>query len=519
MREIIDSTDFMESKIMDIYLEQVNFDRSLDLNIDHKICQQRLEIKGLYNKIHELELKLEKTNEKEQEMINFSKMENTQQDYDNEIMKLKVEFEEIKNQRKEFFEKLQEKHENSIELTNKRAELIISDVENVAAQNEINNLSEHSAMIIQKNKEMKLKVDQYLKEYLTLCAVVEDLEMQNRDLVTKNVGVDWNLIVWNGNDSSSDSGTDDEEKQEKFLELDWLDKESELIKGFTESEGEEEDEVKSSYSGSIFSCFEEESVSEDEETIFNKAKKFGKDSKKKNQKSYVKTLDIQKKNKPKFSDITSNKNKDCKEVSDVNKIFSTSDPINNTENIFENLKLVKVSKGTYKLEDITLPDSKTEVHKSSQANESNADLEDTSEEGNADYVDFSNVQAMKRTYFEPLPSIPAKTELSTSQSNLSLSISSCVEKFNDIRNKKTSILTNKLKHFEPKDYKNEDVQEFFNFEYLNRRKILNNHNGKGKVVYIDGKKVKLKPVNSKLGGGNRFRGGLITKIEKITLNS
>ncbi|KAJ3080431.1 hypothetical protein HK102_003068 [Quaeritorhiza haematococci] len=188
-----------------------------------------------------------------------------------EIAALKKDFAERQERYQKEIETFYTKHETSVAATTRRAEHIISNLETVASQVEIDShahlslffsfstkgeggaggkktvmsregiigfetntflstqntvsvllwkgeldtLSDQSIQIVCRNRVLNNEVTSLRAASQKLAVLLEKLEKDNMDLVFRNVEVDWNLMVWDGASEDGDEVGEEEEKEDE----------------------------------------------------------------------------------------------------------------------------------------------------------------------------------------------------------------------------------------------------------------------------------------------------------------
>jgi len=224
MRQLIDNAEEMAQKIENANKRQLEFENSLSIDTDHRIIHQRLQIAELFTSLHSAQETLDKITASQAKFGNFVESENSVGVFEAELRNLRQEFQAVRDRRAEMISKLYEKHDHSLSVTQRRADMIISDAETVAAKHHISELSDEAMDMMERNRMLKERVAQVYKEYGNLAGIVERLERDNGELVKRNVGVEWNLTVWSEDHGYNvlDGESDDDEVQDELLDLGWI---------------------------------------------------------------------------------------------------------------------------------------------------------------------------------------------------------------------------------------------------------------------------------------------------------
>lgn len=225
MTALIEKAEEINARIEASHQKQVAFENSLSIDLDSKIMAQRAHIAELYASLQSAQENYEKICISQLKFENYIEEENTPAVFEAEVKALRSEYERVRDKRADMIAKLYEKHDHSLRVTEKRAEMIIAEAETVAAQSHINTLSESAINVMELNKVLKERVSQVFKEYAHTSSIVERLEDDNRELFKRNVGVDWNLNIWNkdeGYEIQDSDEEDDEECQRELLDLEWI---------------------------------------------------------------------------------------------------------------------------------------------------------------------------------------------------------------------------------------------------------------------------------------------------------
>jgi hypothetical protein len=117
------------------------------VDTDGKIILQRAQIAELFLALHSAQDALDLVSSRQGAFKYFKESDNTPQVFIEEIESLNGEFEITRQRRLESLNKMYEKHESSIVVTQKRADIIISDAETVATQKHIDSLDLNAVCI------------------------------------------------------------------------------------------------------------------------------------------------------------------------------------------------------------------------------------------------------------------------------------------------------------------------------------------------------------------------------------
>lgn len=213
IKEIITETDSMEKKIKDTSKDTNQTTKKFNIDLEERLINQSLQIQDLYKTLNTLTTQLKLVNREESEMAQEAI---EIQDPELEIEKLYLQGQEDAIFYNQIQEKLNFKFNRALEITNKRTMQVINDAESVAVNLEISNMSEETRIKFQQHGKQKQRLDNILNEYLNTSKLVDEMENLNRDLVMKNIGVEWNLAF---QDKHEDQESDDEEV---VLGMEWI---------------------------------------------------------------------------------------------------------------------------------------------------------------------------------------------------------------------------------------------------------------------------------------------------------
>lgn len=133
MSGLMNTTDNMAFKVLDMNKARADFLASLDVEHDSKLMEQRAEIVALYEKIEVLEGTLLETSETVRGLEDYQETHGDTE-ADDELAQALKEAEEHKEMNKRQYAKIQTRHEQSLFFTSQRVQRIMKDMEAVAAQ-------------------------------------------------------------------------------------------------------------------------------------------------------------------------------------------------------------------------------------------------------------------------------------------------------------------------------------------------------------------------------------------------
>ena len=133
IKSIVTKTNDFTIQIVDLRIGKDKFLESLNMDHDVFVSSQRLEIIQLQKKVEELEDTLDDLNVQIETTIQFQESDGLS-GLQEEIDAIKLEAEIAKEKRKKQLEKISSKYEQSLFLSTKKVQKIISEIESVACK-------------------------------------------------------------------------------------------------------------------------------------------------------------------------------------------------------------------------------------------------------------------------------------------------------------------------------------------------------------------------------------------------